>query len=60
MPVWFFNSLHNSKYSDHLIVAVFSNKSFSNKRSLLVNNPYLPTFPDDKAEILAVWLPKLY
>ena len=42
--------MSNGEYSNLLIVAAFSNKSFSSK------NSYLPTFPDDKAEILAVFL----
>ena len=42
------------------IVAAISSKSFSGKTSLLVKNPYLLKFPDDRAEILAVRLSKLY
>ena len=49
-----FNSLPNGKYSNLLNVAAFSIKSFSGKTSLLVKKSYLQTFPDDKAEILAV------
>ena len=56
----FFNSLPNGKYSNLFIVAAFSNKSCSGKTSFPVKNSYLLTFPDDKAEILAVCLSKLY
>ena len=48
----------NSKYSNPLIVAAFSNKFFSNKTSSPVKNSYLPTVPDNKAE--AARLSKLY
>ena len=41
------------------IVAAFSSK-YSGKTSLPVKNSYLLTFPDDKAEILAACLSKLY
>ena len=54
MSVCFFNSLANGEYSNLLIVAAFSNKLFSGKK-LSVTNSYLLTFPDDKAEILAVY-----
>ena len=60
IQVCFFNSLLNGKYSNLLIVAAFSNKSFSSKTPSPVKNSYLLTFPDDKAEILAVCLSKLY
>ena len=43
-----------------LFLAAFSIKSFSGKISLPVKNSYFLTFPDDKTEILAVYLPKLY
>ena len=55
MSVCTFNSLTNREYSNLLIVAPFSNKSFSGKTSLPVKNSYLLTF-SDKAEILAVSL----
>ena len=55
-----FNCLPNGEYSNLLIVAAFSSKSFSRKTSLPVRNSYLLTFPDDKAEILAACLSKLY
>ena len=54
MPVCFFNLVTNSEYSYVLIAAAFYNKSLSSKTSLLVKNLSLPTFHDDKAEILAV------
>ena len=38
----------------------FSVKSFSGKISFPVKKSYLPTFSDDKAEILAVSQSKLY
>ena len=52
MLVCAFNFLPNKEYSDLLIVAAFSNC----KTSLFVKSSYLPTFPDDKAEMLAVCL----
>ena len=55
-----FNSLPNSEYSKLFSAAAFSKKSFLGKKSLPVKNSYLLTFPDDKAEILAVFLSKLY
>ena len=55
-----FYSLHNGEHSNRLVAAAFSNKSFSGKKSVLVKNSYLLTFPDDKAEILVVVLSKLY
>ena len=42
------------------IVAAFSNSHSSAKTSLPVKNSYLPTFPDDKAKILAVSWSKPY
>ena len=54
MPVCAFNLLASGEYSNLFIIAVFSSKS------LAVTNSYLLTFPDDKAEILAVCLSKLY
>ena len=42
-----FNSLPKGKYSNHLIIAAFSNKSFSGKTSLPVKNSYLLASPDD-------------
>ena len=56
----FFNSLPNGEYLDLLIVAVYSNKSFSEETFLSVKNLYLPKFPDHKAKNLAVCLSKLY
>ena len=58
--VCFFNSQLNSEYSNHMIVAAFSKRPFSNKIFLPIKNSYFPTFSDDKAEILAVCLSKLY
>ena len=60
MSIYFFNSKLNGKYSNLLIVGAISNKSFSIKKSSLVKNSYLPTFTDDKAEILDVCLSKSY
>ena len=60
MSVCLFNSLTNDEYWNVLVVAAFSNKSFSGKTSLSVKNSYLPTILDSEAEILAVCLPKLY
>ena len=50
MSLCFFNSLPKSKYSNLLIVAAFSNKSFTGKTSSLAENSCLPSFPDDKAK----------
>ena len=58
--VCFFKSLANGEYSNFLVLAVFSNKSFSGKISFPVKNSCLPTFSDDKAEILAVFLSRLH
>ena len=52
--VCFLNSLNNREYSNILIAAAFYMKSFSGKTSLPVKNSALLTFPDNKAEILAV------
>ena len=60
MSVFCFKSLLNAEYSNLLIVAAFSNNPFSGKTSSPIKNKYLPTFPDNKAKILAVWLSKLY
>ena len=60
MSVCFFNSLPNGKYPYLLILAAFSNKSFFDKTSCPVKNSYLPTFTNNKAEILAVCLSRLY
>ena len=60
MSVCAYNSLPKGEYSNIFIVAAFSSKSFSDKTSLLLKNLNLLTFPDDKAEILAVCLSKLY
>ena len=59
MSVSVFNSLPNVEYSNLSIVVAFPKKTFSGKRSLLVKISYLLTYPDDKAEILAVCLTKL-
>ena len=58
--VCFFKSLANGEYSNFLVLAVFSNKSFSGKISFPVKNSCSPTFSDDEAEILAVFLSRLY
>ena len=60
MSVRAFYSLPKGEYLNSFIVAAFSGKSFSGKTSLLVKNSYLLIFIDDKAEILAVCLFKLY
>ena len=57
---FFFNSQPNCEYSNLLIPAAFSNSPFSGKTSSPVKNSYLPTFPDSKAEVLAVCLSKSY
>ena len=53
MPVWFFNSLPDGEYSNLLIVAAFLIVLFLCKSSSLLKNSYLPTFADNKVEILA-------
>ena len=55
MLVYFFKPLPNGKDSNLLIVAPFSSSTFSCKLSSPVKNSYLPTFPDDKVEILAAF-----
>ena len=60
MPVCAFNFLPNGNYSNLFNSAVFSSKSLSGKTFFPVKNSYLLTFPDDKAETLAVCLSKLY
>ena len=56
MSVCIFNSLPNGVYSNLFIVAAFPKKTCSGETSLLGKNSYLLTYPDDKAEILAVCL----
>ena len=53
MSVYFSNSLPNGEYSDLLIAVAFSGETSSP-----VKNSYLRTFPDHKAEILAIFLSK--
>ena len=60
MSVCTFNSLCSGKDSNHLIAAASSSEPFSGETSLSVKNLYLPTFYDDKAEILAISLSKMY
>ena len=60
MLVCIFKSLPNGGYSNLLILAAFCSKSFSSKTSSSVKNLYLPTFLDNKGEIVAVCLSKLY
>ena len=60
MSVCAFNSLSNGEYSNLFVVTAFSGKSFSGKTSLPLKKSYLLTFPDDKAETLAVCLSKSY
>ena len=60
MSVRAYNSLSNGEYSNLFIVAAFSSNSFPGKTSLLVKNSYLLTYPNDKAETLAVCLCKSY
>ena len=55
MSVCAFNYLPKIEYSNLFIVATFSSKT-----SLPVKTSYLLTFPDEKAEILAVCLSKSY
>ena len=60
MSVCPFNSLPKGEYSNLYITAAFSSKCFLGKASLAVKTSSLLTFPDDKAEILAICLSKLY
>ena len=60
MSLCFSNSLPNGDYSNLLIVAAFSSKSFSGKISLTVKNSHLLAIIDETAKILAVCLPKPY
>ena len=61
MSVCALNSLPKGEYLVFfLILADFLRKSFSGKTSFLVIKSYLLTFPDDKADFLAVSLSKLY
>ena len=60
MSVCPFNSLPKGEYSSLYITAAFSSKRFLGKASLAVKTSSLLTFPDDKAEILAICLSKLY
>ena len=60
MSICAFNYLYKGKYLNLLIVVAFSYKSFCIKTSLPVKKLYLLTFPDNKAEILAVCLSKSY
>ena len=60
MSAYFVNSIFNEEFSNLLIIAAFSNKSLSGNPSLSVINLYLLTFSDDQAQILAVYLSKLY
>ena len=54
MSVCAFNFFLNGEDLNFFILAGFSSKSYSGKTSLPVKNSYLLTFPDNKAEILAV------
>ena len=60
MSLCFFNAPPNDKNSNLFIVGAFSNTSFSSKTYSPVKDSYLPTFPDDKAQILNVCLSKSY
>ena len=60
MSLCAFNSLPKGEYSNPFVVAAFSSKSCSGKASFRVKNSYLLTCPDDKAEILVVFLSKSY
>ena len=60
MSVCAFHSLANREHSNLFTVAAFYCKSFSGKTSFPVKNSYVLTFIDDKAQILAVCIPKFY
>ena len=51
MSVCFSNLLPNGDFSNLLIAAAFSSKSFFGKRSLPAKNSYLLIFPDNKVKI---------
>ena len=55
-----FNPFPNRQYSNHLIFAAFSNFTFSVKTSTFVKILRVPTIPENKAEILAIYLSKLF
>ena len=57
---FYFNSLSNNEFWNLLIIADYCDSLFFCKISSPVKNPYLPTFPDNNAEILAFWLSNLY
>ena len=54
------NLLTYDKYSNLLLLAAFSTKSFSSKTPWPFKNSYLPTFPDNKAKIFEGCLSKQY
>ena len=60
MSICAFNSWPNAEYSNIFNVAAISSKSSSGKTSLPVVNSYLLTFPDNKADFLAVCLSVSY
>ena len=60
MSVCAFSSLPHWEYLKFLISVAFSTNPYSGKTSSPSKIPLLPTFPDDKAEILAVCLSKFY
>ena len=45
---------------ENIQIAVLPRRSFSGKTFFAVKNSYLLTFPDDKAEMSAVFLSKFY
>ena len=58
MSVFTFNYLPNGEYSNLLIAAAFSSKSFTGKTSFPVKSSYLLAFSNDKTKILLVCLSK--
>ena len=58
MSVCAFNSLPKGKYSNFFIAAGLYRNLYLGKTVLLVQNSYLLTFPDYKADILVICLSK--
>ena len=58
MLVCAFSSLPNGEYLKIFISEAFATNLYYDKTSSPAKNSYLPVFPDDKAEILAVCLSK--
>ena len=60
MSVCAFTFLPNGEHLNFFDATAFSGQLFSINTSLPVKNSYLLTFPDNKAEVLVVYLSKSY